>query len=221
MAEKLYRAWPRDQVLLLPPALQRWLPEDHLVHFVLDVVDGLDLRAIERVIHSRDQRGERPWHPKMMVALLFHGLCIGVRSSRRLERATYEDVAFRLLAADTHPDHSSISLFRKKHLAALSALFLEILQLCQEAGMVKLGRVALDGTKMKANASKHEATSHARMREKEAELKEEIARMLAEAEAKAAREAELAERERAKQPPEDPPPPPELPPRRRSMNRSR
>ena len=120
----------------------------------------LNLSAIVRELQQKDHRGERPWNPRMMVALLFYGYCLGVRLSRRLERATYEDIAFRVLTGDTHPDHSSIAEFRRKHLGALSALFLEILRLCQKAGMVKLGRVALDGTKVKANASKHKAMSH-------------------------------------------------------------
>ena len=181
MADKSYRPWSPDQVLLLPPSMRDWLPDDHLVHFVMDVVAGLDLRAIERVLQEKDPRGERPWHPRMMVALLFYGYCLGIRSSRRLEKATYEDVAFRVLTGDTHPDHSSIAEFRKAHLAALAALFLDILRLCEKAGMVKLGRVALDGTKMKANASKHKAMSYARMKQREEELRTEIGAMLAEA----------------------------------------
>ena len=254
MADKSYRAWDREQLLLLPPSMRDWLPPDHLVHFVLDVVDGLDLSAIDRVYQAKDHRGERPWNPRMMVALLFYGYCIGVHSSRRLERATYEDVAVRVLTADTQPDHSSIAEFRKTHLTALSALFLDVLRLCEKAGMVKLGCVALDGTKIKANASKHKAMSHVRMRQREGELQAEITAMLAEAgrvdaeedalhgrdrrgdelpsglrrkqerlaaiaaarealeaEATAAREAELAERARAHEPPPDDPPPPELP----------
>jgi len=251
MAEKSYRAWSPDHQFLFPPSMRDWLPEDHLVHFVMDVVAGLDLSAIERVLQEKDHRGERPWNPRMMVALLVYGYCLGIRSSRRLERATYEDVAFRFLTANEQPDHSSIASFRKLHLRALSDLFLQVLRLCQAAGMVKLGRVALDGTKVKANASRHKAMSYARMKEREAELREEIGRMLneagvadadedaihgagdrgdelpselrrrqdrlrkieeakraLEAEAAAARAAELAERERANEiPPEDPPPP--------------
>lgn len=254
MSTKTYRAWAPDQLFLLPPAMRDWLPEDHLVFFVMDVVAGLNLSAIERVLQDKDPRGERPWNPRMMVALLFYGYCLGIRSSRRLEKATYEDVAFRVLTADTHPDHTSIAAFRKIHLAALANLFLDILQLCQKAGLVKLGRVALDGTKVKANASKHKAMSHLRMKEREEALRAEIKQMLAEAgvvdadedvlhgrdqrgdelpaelrrrqdrlqkieearvaleaEAQAARAAELAERERAKAPPPDEPRPPSLP----------
>ncbi len=148
---------------------------------MLDVVEGLDLAAIEQVYQDKDHRGERPWNPRMMVALLFYGYCLGVRSSRRLEKATYEDVAFRVLTGGTHPDHSSIAEFRKVHLSELSALFHDVLRLCQRAGIVKLGRVALDGTKVKANASKHKAMSHARMVLRESELRAEIERMLNEA----------------------------------------
>ena len=181
MAEKSYRAWSPDHQFLFPPSMRDWLPEDHLVHFVMDVVAGLDLSAIERVLQEKDHRGERPWNPRMMVALLVYGYCLGIRSSRRLERATYEDVAFRFLTANEQPDHSSIASFRKLHLGALSDLFLQVLRLCQAAGMVKLGRVALDGTKVKANASRHKAMSYARMKEREAELREEIGKMLNEA----------------------------------------
>jgi transposase len=148
MADKSYRAWQPNQVFLLPPSMHDWLPQGHLVYFLLDVVDGLDLSKIEAVYQKKDPRGERPWNPRMMVALLLYGYCIGVRSSRRLEKATYEDVAFRVLTGGTQPDHSSIAEFRKAHLEAISALFLEILRLCEQAGIVKLGRVALDGTKM-------------------------------------------------------------------------
>lgn len=181
MVEKSYRAWQPDQVFLLPPSMRDWLPDGHLVYFVLDVVEGLKLGVIEKLYQDKDHRGERPWNPRMMVALLFYGYCLGVRSSRRLEKATYEDVAFRVLTGGTHPDHSSIAEFRKVHLKQLSALFLDVLLLCERAGIVKLGRVALDGTKVKANASKHKAMSHARMVQRIAELRAEIEAMLAEA----------------------------------------
>ncbi|MEY4687631.1 MAG: hypothetical protein RIR76_1654 [Verrucomicrobiota bacterium] len=181
MPDKSYREWSPDQILLLPPSMRDWLPPGHLVHFVADVVGELDLSAIEGVIQEKDHRGERPWNPRMLVSLLVYGYCIGVCSSRRIERATYEDVAFRILTADNHPDHSAIAEFRKNHLAALAALFLQVLQLCQKAGMVKLGRVALDGTKVKANASKHKAMSYERMKQREEELRAQITTMLGEA----------------------------------------
>ena len=181
MTQKQYRAWTPEQTYLLPPSPRDWLPEDHLVHFVMDVVSSLDIAEIHKIYQEKDHRGERPWDPRMMLSLLVYGYCIGVRSSRRLERATYEDVAFRLLTGDNHPDHSVISEFRRIHLDAISALFLQVLKLCQRAGMVKLGRVALDGTKVQANASKHKAMSYAYMQRAEAELKAEIQAMLKEA----------------------------------------
>jgi transposase len=166
----------------LPPSPRDWLGEDHLVHFVMDVVATLDISEIDRKYQEKDHRGERPYDPRMLLALLVYGYCIGVRSSRRLERATWEDVAVRYLASDNHPDHSVIADFRRAHLDAFRRL-LQVPQLCMRAGMVKLGRVALDGTKVKASASKHEAMSYQRMKEREKELEAEVARMLAEAEA--------------------------------------
>lgn len=183
MPDKTYRPWTPDQTALLPQSLREWLPQSHLVHFVMDVVASLDIKEIERVYQVKDHRGERPWNPRMMLALLVYGYCIGVRSSRRLERATYEDVAFRLLTGDSHPDHSSIAEFRRAHLDALTRLFTQVLQLCIKAGMVKLGRVALDGTKIKANASKHKAMSYAYMERTEKELQAQVQQLMAEAEA--------------------------------------
>lgn len=179
---KSYRPWEPDQSFLFPPSPRDWLPEGHLVFFMLDLVAGLDLSEIEAVIHAKDARGNRPHDPRMMTALVLYGYCVGVTSSRRLERATHEDVAFRVLSGDQHPDHSAISTFRKQHLSALSGLFLQVLRLCQEANLVKLGHVALDGTKVQANASKHKAMSHARMMKSEQELIAEIEAMLRRAE---------------------------------------
>lgn len=159
-----------------------WLPEDHFVYFVLDVIGEINLAAIEDVIQEKDGRGNRPFDPKMMVALLICGYCAGIRSSRKLEQATRTDVAFRVLTGGLHPDHSAISEFRRIHHRALGAFFLEVLRLCREAGLVKLAHVALDGTKIEANASKHKAMSHSRMVKTEARLKGEIDRLLEEAE---------------------------------------
>jgi transposase len=191
MAGKQYREWTPDQSFLLPPSPSQWLAKDHLVYFVRDVVGMLDIAPIEQAIQAKDPRGERPWNPRMMLALLIYGYCVGVRSSRRLERATHEDVAVRVLTAGNHPDHTAISEFRRKHLHAFKALFLQALLLCQQAGLVKLGRVALDGTKVQANASKHKAMSYERMKKRRAELEAEIARMLQEAEASDAEEDAL------------------------------
>jgi transposase len=180
---KGYLPYDVDQRLLLPPDMRAWLPEGHLALFVLDVVEALDLSAIYRVYDAKDSRGRAGYHPLMMVALLVYAYCVGKPSSRRIEQATYEDVAFRVLAGDQHPDHDCIAAFRKEHLEALAGLFMQVLELCRKAGLVKLGHIAIDGTKMKANASKHKAMSYDRMTETEKKLEEEVRRLLAEAEA--------------------------------------
>ncbi len=178
VSAKTFRPWAPEQGYLLAPSPLDWLPEDHLARFILDVVKDLDLQAIY-AHDEREVRGYPPWDPRMMVALLLYGYCVGVPSSRRIERKTYEDVAFRVIAGDQHPDHSRISDFRKTHLAALTELFVQVLRLCQKAGLVKLGHVALDGTKVKANASKHKAMSYDRMQQKEAELSAKVKELLA------------------------------------------
>ena len=159
-----------------------WLPEGHLVYFLLDVLGELDLSVIESKIQARDPRGARPYSPAMMVGLLIYAYCLGVRSSRKIERATYEDVAFRVLSGGQQPDHTRISEFRRQHLKAFKALFLQVLQLCQKAGLVKLGHVAIDGTKVQGNASKHKAMSYRRMDELEKRLQAEIEALLEQAE---------------------------------------
>jgi transposase len=178
---KQFRNCDLNQAYLLPPSLQDWLPEGHLARFVADLVETLDLSAIDAKYQEGDGRGLAAYDPRMMVRLLIYGYCRGVASSRRIERATYEDVAFRYLAADQHPDHDTIADFRKEHLTNLAQLFVQVLKLCQQAGLVKLGHVALDGTKVKANASKHKAMSYARMEEREQKLAEEVQALLAEA----------------------------------------
>jgi len=165
----------------MPPSLEDWLPEGHLARFVAEVVETLDLSAIYAVYEAGDGRGLAAYDPRMMVRVLIYGYCRGVASSRRIERATHEDVAFRYLAADQHPDHDTIAAFRQEHLANLSQLFVEVLRLCQRAGLVKLGHVALDGTKVKANASKHKAMSYERMGEAEKKLEAEVKALLEEA----------------------------------------
>jgi len=166
---KAFRAYNPDQQLLLPPDLRRWLPEGHLALFVLDVVKQLDLSEIMAVYERGDGRGQPPYHPLMMVTLLVYAYCTGKPSSRRIERATYEEVAYRVMAGDQHPDHDSIAAFRQRHLPALARLFVQVLELCEAAGLVKLGHVALDGSKVKANASRHKAMSYERMCAKERE----------------------------------------------------
>lgn len=156
---KTYRPYEPDQAFLLPPTLTDWLPEGHLVYFLREVVCDLDLSAITRV-YEREERGFPPYHPQMMVAVLLYAYCLGVASSRKIARRLEEDVAFRVLAANNTPDFRTIAEFRKRHLVALAGLFVQVLRLCRKAGLVKLGHVALDGTKMKANASKHKAMSY-------------------------------------------------------------
>src|SRR5213594_3792825 len=183
-----------DQSLMMPPSLHEWLPEDHLARFVADLVPNLELSEFYASYEEKDGRGQAAYHPVMMVRLLIYGYCIGVVSSRQIEKRTYEDVAFRYLSADEHPDHTTINEFRKRHLKALAGLFLQALQLCQSAGLVKMGHVALDGTKKQANASKHKAMSYGRMGEAEAKLKAEIEDLLQRAEA-----ADVAEDEKERQ----------------------
>lgn len=178
---KTYKSYDLDQTFLLPPSLREWLPGNHLAYFVADVVNALDLSKIEDSYGSGGQ-GQPPYHPAMMVALLFYAYCVGTPSSRKIERKTYEDIAFRVLAAGHHPDHDTIASFRRAHLATLKDLFLQILLLCQEAHLVTVGHISLDGTKMKANASKHKAMSYERMCRRETELVHEIETLLAQAE---------------------------------------
>src|SRR5713226_1633972 len=179
---KTYKTYLPEQDLLLPPSLRDWLPEDHLVYCVSDVVDQLDLSAIESVYEEED-RGQPPYHPRMMTKILVYGYCVGVFSSRRIQKRLAEDVAFRVLAAGNQPDFRTISDFRKLHLKALEELFQQVLRLVLEMGALKLGRVALDGSKVKANASKHKAMSYGRMEETEKRLREEVQELMKQAEA--------------------------------------
>jgi len=179
---KTYRPWNPNQPWLFPPSPQDWLPQNDLVYFVLDTVNALDLSAITQK-YEQEERGYPPYHPRMMVALLFYAYCRGLFSSRKIMQACAERLTFRVLVGDDIPDFRTISDFRKLHLKALSGLFVQILQLCREAGLVKLGHIALDGTKIKANASRHKAMSYGRMKEEEARLQGEIQELLAQAEA--------------------------------------
>jgi len=178
---KTFRPYDPDQLLLMPPALADWVPEDHLARFVSDVVDTLDLTAMEEAYP--EERGYPPYHPRMMVKVLLYGYCTGVYSSRKLARQLTDSVAFRFLAAGNQPDFRTVSEFRKRHGAALAGLFQQVLRLCRQAGLVKLGQVAVDGTKVKANASKHKAMSYGRMQQTEAALVAEVAELLRRAEA--------------------------------------
>ena len=179
---KTYLPYEPDQQLLLPAALQEWLPDEHLAYFISDVVDQLDMSEVT-ARYERERRGGPPYHPRMMVKVLLYGYCVGVASSRRIAQRLHEDIAFRVLAANNTPDFRTISDFRKDNLDALSGLFVQVLALCQQAGLVKLGHVALDGTKVKANASKHKAMSYQRMKEKAAQLAAEVAELLRQAQA--------------------------------------
>lgn len=177
---RTYKPWNPGQGSLFPVSPQDWLPENHLVYFLLDVVSELDLSEIYDH-DAKKKQGRAAYSPRMMTTLLLYAYCVGVPSSRKIEMKTYEDLAFRVLTADQHPDHTRISEFRRVHLEALAGLFVQVLQLCQRAGLVKLGHVAFDGTKVKANASKRKAMSHKRMCEEEAKLVRLVSDLLARA----------------------------------------
>ena len=179
---KTFRDWSLDQALLLPPSVHDFVPAGHLARLVVALVtEELDLSAV--LASYRGEKGQPPYHPAMMVALLLYGYAVGVYSSRRIAKACVERVDFMAIVALDAPDFRTISEFRRRHLAALSALFVQVLKLCERAGLVKLGHVALDGTKIKANASKHKAMSYERMCKREAELQAEVAGWLKAAEA--------------------------------------
>lgn len=174
---KTFRAYQPEQRLLMPPSLEEWLPEGHLARFLSDVIGELDLREMYAG-YQEDGRGMAAYHPQMMTKLLFYGYCVGRASSRKLEQATQEDVAVRYLAANQHPDHDTIAEFRRRHLEVLARLFVQVLQLCAKAGLVKLRHVAIDGTKMRANASRQKSLSYARMEEEQQKLEEKMGEWL-------------------------------------------
>ena len=169
---KTFRPYEPDQLLLMPPSLQDWVPDGHLARFISDMVDSMDLSEIEDTY--TEERGYPPYHPCLMVKLLLYGYCTATYSSRKIAGKLSDSVAFRFLAAGNAPDFRTISDFRKRHGAALKGLFDQVLQVCREAGLVKLGRIAVDGTKIKANASKHKAMSYGRMQEKETALQRQV-----------------------------------------------
>jgi len=170
----------RETTYLLPPSLLEWLPEKHLARFVVEIVEHLNLKTLK---DSYRGRGSQPYNPEMLVALLFYGYATGVFSSRQLERSTYDSIAFRYIAANTHPDHDTIATFRKRFLPHLTSLFIEILKIGHQLGVLKLGAVSLDGSKMKANASKHKALSYGHASKLEAQIEAEVAELLRKAEA--------------------------------------
>jgi len=175
-----FRTIDRETGYLLPPSVDEWLPEKHLARFVVEVIDGLDLRAM-----SGDYRGSgsASYHPRMLLGILVYGYATGVFSSRKLERATYDSVAFRFIAANDHPDHDTIAAFRRRFLKQIEALFVQVLLLAREMGVLKMGTIGLDGTKIRANASRHSALSYEHAGRIEAQLKAEVAALLAKAEA--------------------------------------
>ena len=177
---KTFRPYDPDQMFLMPVSMREWLPKEHLAYFVSDVVDEMDLSAIMRR-YTAEERGYPPYHPVMMVKMLLYAYCVGVPSSRKIEKRLHEDVGFRVLAANNSPDFRTISDFRKEHLKALAGLFVQVLRLCQRTGLVKLGHVSLDGTKVKANASKHKAMSYGRMKKEEERLQAEVEALLSQA----------------------------------------
>jgi transposase len=200
---KTFRPYVPEQDYLLPPSLREWLPADHLAYFVSDLVDQLDVAEITAP-YEREERGFPPYHPVMLTKVLLYAYCVGVFSSRKIQRRLTEDVAFRVLAAGNEPDFRTIADFRRRHLAALEGLFVQVLRLAREAGALSVGRVAIDGSKIRANASKHKAMSYGRMVEKERQLAQEVHHWLTQAEATDAQEdAEHGRDRRGDELPED------------------
>ena len=175
-----FRTIDRETGYLLPPSVNEWLPERHLARFVVKIIDGLDLSAMSR---SYRGTGSASYHPALLLGILVYGYATGVFSSRKLERATYNSVAFRFIAANDHPDHDTIATFRRRFLKEIEGLFVQVLELAREMGMLKMGTVALDGTKIHANASRHSALSYEHAGKIEAQLKAEVADLMAQAEA--------------------------------------
>ena len=177
---KNFRPVDRDTGFLMPPSVDEWLPEKHLARFVVEVIASLDLRAM---LGSYRGSGEASYHPAVLLGILVYGYATGVFSSRKLERATYDSVAFRFVAANQHPDHDTIAAFRRRFLDEIQTLFVEVLQLAREIGVLKLGTIALDGTKIHANASRHSALSYEHAGKIAAQLQAEVAELMAKAEA--------------------------------------
>src|SRR5712672_4239104 len=175
-----FRAIDRETGFLLPPSIDDWLPEQHLARFVVEVIDGLDLSAMVR---SYRGSGSASYHPAVLLSLLLYGCATGVFSSRKLERASYDSVAFRFIAANDHPDHDTIATFRRRFLKEIEALFVKVLLLARQMGVLTMGTVALDGTKIHANASRHSALSYEHAGKIEAQLTAEVADLMAKAEA--------------------------------------
>lgn len=215
MSER-FRSCSLDQPFLMAPSLQDWLPEAHLARFLAEIMEELDLQPILRQYTRKDRRGAEGYHPVMLVRLLLYAYCMGETSSRKIEKATHEDVAFRYLAANQHPDHDTIANFRREHLQRLGELFSQGLDLCREAGLVKAGRVMLDGTKMAGNASRRKSMDHEKLQRQEDELERVVKEMLEAAEATdAAEDAQYGKGKRGDELP------PELADRQRRLQRLR
>ena len=181
MTNKRFRTCALDQPFLMPPALQDWLPEGHLARFLAEIADSLDLAEIYAGYGRRDGRGLSAYHPLLLTRLLLYAYCTGRVSSRAIEKASYEDVAFRYLAANQHPDHDTIATFRKQHLESLATLFVQVLQLCREAGLVKVGVVILDGTKVAANASRSKSSNYQKLQRREQQYQSLVEELLQQA----------------------------------------
>lgn len=175
-----FRPIDRSTDYLLPPSVQEWLPQSHLARYVVDVVEGLDLTKLERAYAGR---GSDAYHPALLLSLLIYGYATGTHSSRKIERATYDSLAFRFIACDQHPDHDTLANFRRRFGGELGAIFVQVLQVARENPLSRFGTVSLDGTKLRANASKHSALSYGHAEKIEAQLKAEVQEMLKLAEA--------------------------------------
>ena len=175
-----FRPIKRDMNYLFPPSMNDWLPEQHLARFVVEIVEQLDLKGMERAYRGT---GSAPFHPALLLSILVYGYATGVFSSRKLENATHDSVAFRFVAADEHPDHDTLNTFRKRFLKEIEGLMVQVLMIARVMGVLKLGNIALDGSKIKANASRHSALSYGHIKKLEPQLKEEVAKLLALAEA--------------------------------------
>ena len=170
-----FRTADRETPYLLPPSVDDWLPENHLARFVVEVIDRLDLSKMEAAYRGR---GSAAYHPSILLALLVYGYATGVFSSRKIERATYDSVAFRFIAAGLHPDHDTLATFRRRFIDELAGLFVRVLEIAGEMKLLKMGTISLDGTKVHANASRHSALSHGHIEKLEAQLKEEVQQLL-------------------------------------------
>ncbi len=185
--DKRYRAYQPKQLMLLPPSIDEWLPEDHIARFPNEAIEAMDIHTIEET-YEQELRGYPPYHPRLMLKVLICDYCMGVRPSRKIAQECVENVAFRYLAANQFPNFQTVSGFRKRHIDAFSVLFLEVLKLRTETGLANVGHVALDGSKIAANASRHKAMSYGRMKTEEARLAKEIAEIIAQAQATGDRE---------------------------------